>query len=148
MSIGRSIRPMLLAAALVPPVAFGGMGVNMAGFSLPPIQRDAAAPSKLGDLSAYRAIAVETKILAENGDLSGAAIRISDLESSWETAEAELQSRASMEWHVLDRAVDRAVTVTRASSRDAAIRTQVLGDLLCAIDTISGKAPHPSCPIC
>ncbi|HEY1944724.1 MAG TPA: histidine kinase [Roseiarcus sp.] len=139
---------MLLVAALISPVAFGGMGANMAGFALPPIHGAAAVPSKLGDLSAYRTIAADTKALADSGDLSGAAIRISDLESSWEAAEAKLQSRASMQWYVLDRAVDRAVTVTKASSRDAATRRQVLGDLLCAIDTISGKAPGASCRIC
>jgi hypothetical protein len=148
LSIGRSIRPMLLAAALVPPLVLVGMGVNVAGFALPPIHGAPATSSKLGDLSAYRTIAIETKTLAEKGDLPGAAIRISDLESSWEAAEVELQSRASLEWHVLDRAVDRAVTVTKASSRDAATRGRVLADLLCAFDTISGKAPGASCPIC
>ncbi|MBV8471776.1 MAG: histidine kinase, partial [Hyphomicrobiales bacterium] len=118
------------------------MRVDISRFALPPKDGGAAARSKLGDLSAYRVIVVETKSLAERGDLVGARDRISDLEASWGAAETELKSRAAMDWHIVDLSVDRAVTVIRAQSPDAAARSQVLTDLVTIFDTMSGKRPE------
>lgn len=76
----------------------------------------ARAATKLGDLSKFKKIVVDTESLIDRGDLKAAKARIKDLETTWDEAEAGIKPRAASDWHILDKAIDRSLSLLRADT--------------------------------
>ncbi|WP_409261714.1 hypothetical protein [Pseudomonas putida] len=105
----------------------------------PPQAAGVHAPTKLGDLSAFRAIAVDVAAKVDAQDLPAAKARIRDLEKTWDDAEAGIKPRAASDWHVLDKAIDHALDALRASQPQQGQCKAAMADLLKAFDTLQGQ---------
>ncbi|SDI18836.1 protein translocase subunit SecF [Pseudomonas panipatensis] len=97
----------------------------------------ATQPGSLGDLSAFRGIAVDTRGLLEKGDLAAARKRITDLETAWDQAEESLKPLNTADWFSVDKSIDRALAQLRSGTPDPGASSAALDTLIAKLDSKS-----------
>lgn len=94
------------------------------------------AQGTLGDLSGFRAIALDTLRIVQEGDFSAARKRMDELESSWNRAGPKLKRLAPEKWRKVDAAIDRAERELRFWRVRRTDSVQALQELVRTIDSI------------
>ncbi len=82
------------------------------------INAPAQSAAGLGDLRPFQVIAEDTQRLLNQGEVSGAKVRIKELESAWDQAQEQLEPKDPAAWMALDKAIDRALRLVRSGSPD------------------------------
>lgn len=73
----------------------------------------------LDDISNFKKITEDTLSLVQEGNLSSAKSRVSDLETAWDKAEARLKPINKTKWNEIDNAIDKVLRQVRAVHQDA-----------------------------
>ena len=81
----------------------------------------------------YRAIAQDTLQLVQSGDQSGAANRVTDLETAWDDDESSIEPMDCQAWTYVDQQIDPVLSAVRASNPDPDNETQTLNALLATL---------------
>ena len=98
-----------------------------------------AASSRLGDMAPFEAIASDTLVLVDKGEMKAAEKRITDFETAWDKAESTLYPKDKTAWSTIDDAADAAISSLRTGSPDAVTAQKNVSAL---IDTLKDPAAH------
>jgi uncharacterized membrane-anchored protein len=102
------------------------------------VTRQPHPTTRLGNLSAFAAIAVDVNAKVAHNDLNGGKARVKDLEVAWDDAEAGLKPRDSAKWHQLDDEIDAVLTSLRARQPSQSDCSANLAALISTLNKFDG----------
>lgn len=123
------MKQILLAVILIalPVAAFTGFEVYARGLAT------SAAAAGLGDLSPLTTIISDVQGLADKGDLSGAAKRVTDFETAWDQGQTSIRPLNPIYWGNIDAASDAALKALREPTPSASKVKATLAALMAAL---------------
>lgn len=132
-----ALGPVLNTAAAATTGSGTATGQASGAAKAPAIETDATSP--LGDLRPFAVIVDDVAAKVKAGDMAGGTRRIKDLEVAWDNAEAAIKPASPNDWHMMDSAIDKALTAIRASQPSKPDVTAALADLQAVIGTLEKK---------
>ena len=97
-----------------------------------------AGPS-LGDMAPLKTIVADVQAILSKGDLQGAAVRITDLETAWDDTENTMRPLNPTAWGGVDGLIDASLRSLRTASPDVAAVTAALTALQAGLDNPAGS---------
>jgi repeat uncharacterized protein DUF347 len=94
--------------------------------------------TRLGNLSAFAAIAGDVQARVAKNDLAGGKTHVKKLEVAWDDAEAGLKPRDSAKWHQLDDEIDGVLTSLRTGQPSQADCSASLAALIATLNRFDG----------
>jgi hypothetical protein len=91
---------------------------------------EAAATSRLGDLSEYRTIAEDALKLVKTGDFAGAHARMKEFEKTWDNHEDSNKKKSYNAWKGIDNQLDFTLDKLSAKKPDQAACEKALDNLI------------------
>ncbi|MDT5043595.1 MAG: hypothetical protein QOE51_4580 [Actinoplanes sp.] len=94
--------------------------------------------TRLGNLSAFTAIAADVQARVAKNDLAAGKASVKNLEVAWDDAEAGLKPRDSAKWHQLDGQIDDVLTSLRAGQPSQSECNANLSTLITTLNKFDG----------
>jgi len=135
------MRNLLLSTVLIiVPVGLFAAGYAVLTPAAASSQSAATDPGpSLGDITPFATITTDVQKVADAGDLSAAATRITDLETAWDDQEKTLRPVNTAAWGNVDTAIDDALKALRAPTPDQTTVDQTLANLQNALADPAGS---------
>ena len=139
------LRQTIIVVTVVLVTALTGYWVRkheLSADSGPPAPAEASPQSPLsplGDLTSFQVITQDTLNLVNAGNQSGAATRVTDLETAWDNSEARLKPKDPATWHDVDDKIDAVLRALRSTQPNPPTEKATLTTLLSTLST-----PHPA----
>jgi hypothetical protein len=89
--------------------------ISVVGYNIRSASLSAEASFTWSDLSAFKTIEQDVLVLVESGDLAGAKVRVKDLETTWDAAQAFLKPADTARWTKIDDGIDAVLRALRSA---------------------------------
>jgi uncharacterized membrane-anchored protein len=125
--------PAVAQPVVADPAPASGPTGGATGATTPAVGTSTLGKFTADDLAGFRRITQDTLSLVQGGQQAAALTRVTDLETSWDDAQAKLQAKDPTTWKMLDGKIDVVLNQLRAQQPNPTYQKTALQNLLNAL---------------